>query len=149
MVLIRWIWLSELIVASTRYLPNIVIATTCILSGRGPRYRRGPSRSAPSAKRRPGSAPGQAGGLDEAGRIEPEIELVQLREIRRNRYGLSVAIDVATPCRRSRHGSVAFPSESACPPSQPTPYFHAAGLMPGSRSKVSMLVRVSQSMLRV
>ena len=35
------------------------------------------------------------------------------------------------------------------PPSQPSPYFHDAGLMPGSRSKVSTLVPVSQSMLLV
>ena len=33
-VLIRWIWFCGLMVASTRYLPSIVIDTTCIFSGR-------------------------------------------------------------------------------------------------------------------
>ena len=32
-VLMRWIWLRELMVASTRYFPNMVMATTCTRSG--------------------------------------------------------------------------------------------------------------------
>ncbi len=35
------------------------------------------------------------------------------------------------------------------PPRQPRPYFHDAGFKPGLRSKVSLLVPVSQLMVRV
>ena len=79
--------------ASTRYFPNMVIATTCIFTG----ATTFPSRPLLELFPPPegdGIGAGQTSGLDEARGVQPEIEPVHLRQLRWNGHGWPVAVDV-------------------------------------------------------
>jgi hypothetical protein len=140
--------LALLMVASTRYFPSTVIATTVTFSG----LVVGPSRPiSPSSHRQvaTGFAPGSIAAL-------------------RKPCGFSHMSSCQSSASSGGAGMGAAPGPSTdqayaplmtnrcrtfrctgVPPRQPTPYFHPAGFLPGSRSNSSTIVRELQSMVRV
>ena len=92
------------------------------------------------APERLGIRAGQAGRLEESGRVQPQIQLVALGIFRRHRHRRAVAVDVPGMLAVDDVRLPQCSSASACRPRQPRPYFHDAGFRPGLRSKVSLLV---------
>ena len=67
---------------------------------------------------------GQTGSFEKAWRVQPEVQLVQIREVWRHGHGRAVAVDV--PCRTTIDdvSLAGGASASTVPPCQPSPYFH-------------------------
>ena len=115
------IWFCELMVASTRYLPSIVMATTCTFSG----WTTLPSRpfsSCSQRQRRLGCAR-QAGSFEKPVRVQPQIELIEVRQFLRHGRWYAVAVDVPRGAavddvrltRRPLGGRAALPAEPVLP----------------------------------
>ena len=92
-VLMRVMMFWLLIVASTRYFPSIVMATTCTFSGETTLPSR-PFLELLPAPERSGVGARHPRGLQEAVRRQPDIELVDLGELRRHGHGRAVAVHV-------------------------------------------------------
>jgi hypothetical protein len=125
-------------VASTRYFPSIVIATTYLFGlddlAVPPFFDLFP---APQGDR---IGAGQSRRLEESRRVQPQVQLIEIREIRRYRDRLAIAVDV--PCRaavddvrlagRPLRGRTVLPAQSIFPRGRVQSRLAVEGLLAGA-----------------